>query len=81
MSVPYNERMKIYNEQKKSATENMPLQTYDNITIFQAGLSCVACGKAGCDDKHGKSECLYNIDPNLIFREIKNWNQNINAGF
>ena len=64
---------------QKSATENMPIQTYDKITIFQDSLPCVACGNAGCDDKHGKSECLYNIDPNLIFREIKNWHQNLNA--
>lgn len=57
---------------QKSASINKPKQTYDNITIFQADMDCVACGKAGCDDKHGKSECLYNISPQLIFEEVKN---------
>jgi heptosyltransferase-3 len=39
-------------------------------------MPCVACGKAGCDDRHGKSECLDNIDPKVIFNEIKDWYQN-----
>ena len=50
---------------------NTPMQTYDKITIFQADLPCVACGMAGCDDNHGKSECLYHIDPKKIFSEVK----------
>ena len=58
---------------QKSASEDMPVQTYDNITIFQDSLPCVACGNAGCDDKHGRSECLYNIDPTFIFNEISEW--------
>jgi len=64
---------------QKSASEDMPVQTYDNITIFQDSLPCVACGNAGCDNKHGRSECLHNIDPNLIYKEIKNWHQNLYA--
>ncbi|TLU85808.1 MAG: glycosyltransferase family 9 protein [Chlorobium sp.] len=52
---------------------NKPVQTYGNVTIFQADMTCVACGKAGCDDHHGASECLYHIDPNLIFNEIREW--------
>ena len=67
------------NALQKSATIDMPIQTYDNITIFQDSLPCVACGNAGCDDKHGRSECLYNIDHKIIFREIKKWHQNLNA--
>jgi heptosyltransferase-3 len=43
----------------------------DNIKIFQANMSCINCGKAGCDNKHGKSECLDNIEPKLIFDEVK----------
>ena len=27
-------------------------------------MQCVACGKAGCDDNHGNSDCLDNINPN-----------------
>jgi len=50
-----------------------PLYTYNNITIFQALMPCVPCGKAGCDDKHGKSECLEAMMPNTIFKEVEKW--------
>ena len=40
------------------------------VRIFQAPMECVPCGKAGCDDKHGKSECLYNISSKLVAEEI-----------
>jgi heptosyltransferase-3 len=40
------------------------------IKVFQAKMACVPCGLAGCDDKHGISECLYNIPPEEIFDEI-----------
>jgi heptosyltransferase III len=63
------------NQLKKSATDNAPLQTYDKNTIFQADMPCVACGNAGCDNKHGRSECLFQINPDLIFQEIKDWYQ------
>ena len=61
------------NYSKNSARKNLPMQTYDNITIFQANMPCVACGKAGCDDNHKRSECLYNIKPYSIFEQIKKW--------
>lgn len=41
------------------------------ITLFQASLPCVPCGKAGCDDKHGKSECLDAISPQVIFETVQ----------
>lgn len=41
------------------------------IRIFQADMPCVPCGKAGCDNKHGKSECLDHISPELIAHDIK----------
>ena len=65
------------NDLQMSATQDKPKQTYDNITIFQADMPCVACYKAGCDDQHGKSECLDHIDPLLVFNEIKDWHQNV----
>jgi heptosyltransferase III len=52
---------------------NKPVQTYGNITLFQADMPCIACGKAGCDDKHGESKCLGNIDPYVIKNEIEKW--------
>jgi heptosyltransferase III len=56
-----------------SAKLDKPIQSYGNITIFQANMPCVACGKAGCNDNHGNSDCLDNINPKNIFSEIKNW--------
>ncbi len=53
--------------------KNSPVQTYGNITLFQADMECVACGKAGCDDHHGPSECLHRIDPDIIYKEVAEW--------
>jgi heptosyltransferase-3 len=64
------------NKSQKCASMDKPIQNYDDITIFQADMPCVACGKAGCDDKQGKSECLDHIDPEDIFNEVKDWYQN-----
>jgi heptosyltransferase-3 len=64
------------NQSQKCAGLDKPVQNYDDIIIFQADMPCVACGKAGCDDKHGKSECLDHISPEDIFNEVKDWYQN-----
>jgi heptosyltransferase III len=61
------------NDQKYAASINKSKQTYGKITIFQAALPCVACGKAGCDDKKGRSDCLYFISPELVFDEVNKW--------
>jgi len=61
------------NEAQTNTDKNTPKQTYGNITIFQADIPCVACGLAGCDDKHGKSDCLYEISPTVIFNEVQKW--------
>jgi heptosyltransferase-3 len=63
------------NELQTSARFNMPIQTYGNITIFQANMPCVACHRAGCDGS-GKSKCLDNISTQGIIDEIKNWVKN-----
>ena len=63
------------NKLQVSASKNQPIQTYGNITIFQANMNCVACGMAGCNNS-GKSECLKNISPKLIFDEVSNWYKN-----
>lgn len=60
------------NDLKISATTNSPNQTYGNITLFQADMPCVACGKAGCNN-NGNSDCLDNIDPLAIYTEVKKW--------
>jgi heptosyltransferase III len=67
------------NQLKACTSINAPVQTYSNITIFQANMPCVPCGNAGCDNNHGKSECLFNINPELIFQEVKNWFQQKNT--
>ncbi len=64
------------NELQLSAKEDKPIQSYGNITIFQANMPCVACGKAGCNNS-GKSECLDKINPKVIFNEVENWCQNV----
>jgi len=64
------------NKLQRSATIDMPEQTYGNVTIFQADMPCVACGKAGCKDS-GKSECLDKIKPKVIFEQVKQWYQNV----
>ncbi len=60
------------NQLRLSATQDKPIQTYGNVTIFQADMPCVACDKAGCDND-GHSDCLDNISPNTIINEIENW--------
>lgn len=61
------------NALRTGASSNRPLQTYGNVTVFQADMPCVACGKSGCDDHHGVSECLYRIEPETIFKEVEQW--------
>ena len=63
------------NQLQVSATDDMAIQTYGNVTIFQADMPCVACGKAGCKDS-GKSECLDKIKPKVIFDGVEQWYQN-----
>lgn len=63
------------NQLKVAATQNQPIQEYGNVTIFQADMPCVACGNAGCDNNHGKSDCLDNISPKIVFDEINKWYQ------
>ena len=64
------------NQLQVSAIDDMAIQTYGNVTIFQADMHCVACGKAGCDDS-GTSICLSNISPSLVFEEVQKWYQNV----
>ncbi|NTU69046.1 MAG: glycosyltransferase family 9 protein [Chlorobiaceae bacterium] len=61
------------NELRTGTRTNRPVQTYGNITVFQADMPCVACGKSGCDDHHGVSDCLYRIEPDTIFKEVEQW--------
>ncbi len=65
------------NKLQMCAKLNIPIQSYGDVTIFQADLSCVACGKAGCDDNHGLSECLFKINPNDIVNNVEMWLKNI----
>lgn len=61
------------NQLKLCAHEDKPFQNYGNVTLFQADLSCVACGKAGCNDDKGTSICLNKIKPKTISNEVKHW--------
>jgi heptosyltransferase III len=55
-----------------ASKESKPIQNYNNITVFQADLPCVACGEKGCNNNL-VSDCLKQINPNTIFKEIKEW--------
>jgi len=61
------------NNLETAANTSGPIIEYDNVTIFQAVLPCVACGKKGCQNNGRVSECLDIIDPNVIFKEIREW--------
>ena len=65
------------NHLKKGTIDNQPTQTYGLNTLFQGSLPCVACGNAGCDNNHGKSECLYKISPQEIFQNVSNWYKDV----
>jgi heptosyltransferase III len=65
------------NDLETATSINQPVQTYGSNTLFQGSLPCVACGKAGCDDNHGKSECLNIIDPQAIFEHVSSWYNNV----
>ena len=64
------------NQLKASASINKPIQTYGKNTIFQANMMCVACHKRGCNG-NGKSECLQNINPKIVFDEVSDWYKNV----
>jgi len=63
------------NQLKKSASINMPIQTYGKSTIFQAPIPCKVCGISGCGNNHGKNEFPEGIDPKEVFNEIEKWYQ------
>ena len=65
------------NQLRKATSRDTPIQTYGNITIFQANMPCVACGNAGCDDQHGHSECLDKINPKIVFEQIRKWHETL----
>jgi heptosyltransferase III len=58
---------------QKATKDNKPLQTYDNVTIFQSSLPCKVCGIVGCGNNHGKNEFPHTIEPEMIFNEVQKW--------
>ena len=62
------------NNAKLQVSQDRSIQSYGNVTIFLAKMQCVPCGRAGCDNQNGRSDCLFNIDPMKIFEVIKDWN-------
>jgi heptosyltransferase III len=61
------------NTLQKAAKTNKPIQSYDNITIFQSSSPCEVCGLVGCGSNHGKNEFPYEVTPEEIFNEVKKW--------
>ena len=64
------------NELKISASFDMPFQTYSNVSIFQANMPCVACGKAGCNNS-GQSQCIEKINLQKVSEEVLSWVGNV----
>ena len=64
------------NELKRSVSLDMPFQTYSNVSIFQANMPCVACGKAGCNNS-GQSECIEQINIQKVSEEVSSWLGNV----
>ena len=58
---------------QKAAINNKPIQSYDNITIFQSSLPCEVCGLVGCGSNHGKNEFPYAVTPQEVFNEVEKW--------
>ena len=58
---------------QKAAKNNKPIQSYDNITIFQSSSPCEVCGIVGCGNNHGKNEFPYDVKPEEIFNEVEKW--------
>ena len=58
---------------QKAAKNNKPIQSYDNITIFQSSSPCEICGLIGCGSNHGKSEFHYVVKPEEIFNGVEKW--------
>jgi ADP-heptose:LPS heptosyltransferase/O-antigen ligase len=46
------------------------VQQAGNVTVLQSSLSCVPCGRAGCEDhRHSRSDCLIDITPERVLEE------------
>ena len=51
------------NQLSSSTSENKPIQTYGNNTIFQSSLPCDKCGLVGCGNNHSRDHFPFNIKP------------------
>jgi heptosyltransferase-3 len=62
------------NALQRAGRRDAPLQTYGNITLFQSSLECVPCGhSARCGDRDRLSPCMADIDPQVVFNEVRSW--------
>jgi heptosyltransferase-3 len=49
-----------------------PRQQAGNVTLLQADLPCVPCGRAGCEDHHhSRADCLQRIAPAQVLHEAR----------
>ena len=58
---------------QNATKDNKPIQTYENITLFQSSLPCKSCGLIGCGSNHNTDVFPYNIKPSEIFNEVISW--------
>ena len=46
------------------------MQQVGNVTVLQSSLSCVPCGRAGCEDhRQSRSDCLIDITPERVLAQ------------
>ncbi|MBN1471397.1 MAG: glycosyltransferase family 9 protein [Syntrophaceae bacterium] len=59
---------------QKAGSQSAPVQTYGDITLFQSSLECVPCGhSARCGERDRLAPCMADIDPHVVFNEVKRW--------
>lgn len=62
------------NALQRAGSQSTPVQTYGDITLFQSSLECVPCGhSARCGERDRLSPCMADIDPHVVFNEVKRW--------
>ncbi|GAB2577035.1 glycosyltransferase family 9 protein [Ramlibacter solisilvae] len=50
----------------------VPLQRLGNVILMQSSLSCVPCGRAGCEDhRQSRSDCLIDITPERVLAQAQ----------
>jgi heptosyltransferase III len=51
---------------------SQPVQRVGKVILLQSELSCVPCGRAGCEDhRQSRSDCLIDIGPDRVLEQVR----------